>query len=129
MVAFGGGWAWVPKSLDALRRNTTASYEVILVDNGGVNEPIRVADQNVRVIRNATNVGFGSASNQGASMARGGVLVFLNTDTLVEPGWLGPLLEQVGEADVGAVFPAKLNLDGTMQEAGAFVTGQAHAYV
>jgi GT2 family glycosyltransferase len=129
MVAFGGGWAWVPKSLVALRRNTTASYEVILVDNGGVNEPIRVADRSVQVIRNATNVGFGLGSNQGASVARSGVLVFLNTDTLVKPGWLGPLLDQADEAGVGAVFPAKVNLDGTMQEAGAFVTGQAHAYV
>ena len=30
---------------------------------------------------------------------------------------------------MGAVFPAKLNVDGTMQEAGAFVTGEANAYV
>lgn len=129
MVAFGGGWAWVPKSLDALRRNTTAPYEVILVDNGGVAEPVCVEEPAVDVIRNSTNVGFAPGANQGAARARSGVFVFLNTDTLVEPGWLEPLLEQAAQKEVGAVFPAKLNLDGTMQEAGAFVTGEAHAYV
>jgi GT2 family glycosyltransferase len=129
IVAFGGGWAWLPRALDALRRNTTARYEVILVDNGGVDEPVRVEERDLEVLLNATNVGFGTGSNQGASRARSDVLVFLNPDTLVEPGWLAPLLERANEGGVGAVFPAKLNLDGTMQEAGAFVTGQAHAYV
>ena len=40
-----------------------------------------------------------------------------------------PLLDRLAENSVGGVFPAKLHLDGTMQEAGAFVTGDANAYV
>jgi GT2 family glycosyltransferase len=129
MVAFGGGWEWVPRALDALRRNTDAEYEVILVDNGGGTEPHAFDDRDVEVVRNTSNRGFGEGSHQGASLARSDNLVFLNTDVLVEPRWLPPLLERVAEVGVGAVFPAKLNLDGTMQEAGAFVTGEANAYV
>jgi GT2 family glycosyltransferase len=128
-VAFGGGWDWVPRALQALRRNTTEPYEVILVDNGGAESRPPFDSRNVEVIRNETNVGFGPGSNQGAALARSDVLVFLNTDVLVEPGWLPPLLERLTESDVGAVFPAKLNLDRTMQEAGAFVTGEGNSYV
>jgi GT2 family glycosyltransferase len=128
MVAFGGGWGWVSRALDALRRNTADDYEVILVDNGGGEHEV-FDDTNVELIRNESNVGFGEASNQGAARARSDSVVFMNTDVLVEPGWLPPLLERMDEDGVGAVFPAKLNLDGTMQEAGAFVTGDANAYV
>jgi hypothetical protein len=102
---------------------------VILVDNGGAERRPPFDRRNVEVIRNETNVGFGPGSNQGAARARSDVLVFLNTDALVEPGWLPPLLERLAEKDVGAVFPAKLNLDRTMQEAGAFVTGEGNSYV
>jgi GT2 family glycosyltransferase len=130
MVAFGGGRAWVSRALDELGQNTEEAFEVIVVDNGGSEDgDIPDDDRNVEVVRNNENVGFGVASNQGAARVRGDVLCFLNTDALVQPGWLPPLLERIREPSVGAVFPAKLNLDGTMQEAGAFVTGQAHSYV
>jgi GT2 family glycosyltransferase len=129
MVAFGGGWRWVPRALEALRRNTVEPYEVILVDNGGAEDRPAPDDPNVTIVRNEQNVGFGPASNEAVRRARADVVCLLNTDVLVEPGWLPPLLERVQESGVGAVFPAKLNLDGTMQEAGAFVTGEANAYV
>ena len=130
MVAFGGGWQWVPRALQALHGNTAETYEVILVDNGGAEDRPALDDPSMST-SSATrhNLGFGEGSNQGASRARSDVLVFLNTDALVEPGWLPPLLERVAEDGVGAAFPGKLNLDGTMQEAGAFVTGEANAYV
>jgi GT2 family glycosyltransferase len=129
MVAVGGGWPWVPRALEALRRNTASAYEVILVDNGGAEDRSVPDGTRVEIIRNQENVGFGPGSNQGAARARSDIVCLLNTDVLVEPGWLPPLLELVQDSSVGAAFPAKLNIDGTMQEAGAFVTGDANAYV
>jgi hypothetical protein len=127
MVAFGGGWGWVARSLDTLRRNTPQPYEVILVDNGGA--PDRTAPDDVEIIRNDANAGFGPGSNQGAERAGSELLCFLNTDVLVEPGWLPPLLERLADEHLGAVFPMKLNVDGSLQEAGAFVTRDAYAYI
>jgi GT2 family glycosyltransferase len=130
MVAYGRGWRWVARALDALHRNTAEPNEVILVDNGGADAGDRVVPEGrYRVVRNRENVGFGPASNQGAELARSPTICFLNTDVLVEPGWLSPLLEALNDGRTGAVFPAKLNLDGTMQEAGAFVTGEGLSYV
>ena len=129
MVAFGGGWPWVARSLDALRRNTVDEYEVILVDNGGAEDRQVPRDSRVQLIRNQANVGFGAGSNQGAAGGRANVPCLLNTDTLVEPGWLPPLLDRLADEDVGAVFPAKLNVDRSLQEAGAFATGDAYSHL
>jgi O-antigen biosynthesis protein len=129
MVAFGGGWSWVPRALAALKENTPEPYEVVLVDNGGTDDRPVPPDAGVQMIRNQHNLGFGPASNEGAERARADVLCLLNTDAIVEPAWLPPLLQRLAGDRVGAVFPAKLNMDGTMQEAGAFVTSDAHAFV
>jgi GT2 family glycosyltransferase len=129
MVAFGGSWSCVPQALEALRRNTEESYEVILVDNGGPDSRPVPDDTAVELIRNEENVGFGPASNQGAESAKADVLCLLNADAFVESDWLPAILRRLSEDRVGAVFPAKLNLDGTLQEAGAVATGEGHAYV
>jgi GT2 family glycosyltransferase len=129
MVAFGGSWTWVPLAIEALGRNTSEPYEVILVDNGGAEAASVPDDARVELVRNEENVGFGPASNKGVELARADVVCLLNPDALVRPAWLPPLLERLDEADVGAAVPAKLNADGTMQQAGAFVTGDANAYI
>lgn len=128
MVVFGGGWSWVPRALETLKQNTTEPYEVIVVDNGGADDRPLPAEAGVELLRNDENAGFGPGSNQGVERARADVVCLLNPDVLVGPGWLPPLLERLADNRVGAVFPAKLNLDGTMQEAGALVTGDAHTF-
>lgn len=65
---------------------SNATLEVIVIDNSsadGVPEAIKSAyavDPRLRMVRNADNIGFGPACNQGAAIARGDVLVFLNPD-------------------------------------------------
>lgn len=108
--------------------------EVIVVDNASTDETPRVLSHFsdfVRVIRNKDNQGFVDACNQGAAVACGKYLVFLNNDTEVLAGWLRHLVETI-ESDpaVGAVGSMFLYPDGRVQEAGALVwqDGQAHHY-
>jgi len=98
------------------------NFQLVLVDNASTDTtPALCASMSgdVLVIRNEENLGFARACNQGANVATGEILLFLNNDT--EPGenWLDPLLSVLDrEPDVGAVGAKLLFPDGTLQHAG-----------
>lgn len=115
------------RCLAALARTVDpAETEVIVVDNGSTDDTpavLAAAPLPVRVLRNASNLGFARASNQGARAARSELLVFLNNDTEAEPGWLDALREAAADPTVGAVG-ARLLYPGTrrIQHAGLALT-------
>jgi len=118
------------RCLEALFANTPASlgYEVILVDNASTDSTPTLgarleAEGRMRVIRNESNLGFAKACNRGAGVAQGGLLLFLNNDTVPLPGWLEPLLETLGRDPRIAVVGSKLLYpDGRVQHAGVVLT-------
>jgi len=108
--------------------------EVIVVNNGSTDQTAQLLVQFgdcLRVVENEENRGFVDACNQGAAVARGKFLVFLNNDTEVLPGWLNPLEETAEQRpSVGAVGSLLLYPDNSIQEAGAIIwqNGEAHHY-
>ena len=96
------------KCLKTIKANTT-DYEVIIVDNGST--PAYSGLE--RVIRNEKNEGFPVAVNQGLKQATGEILVILNNDTLVPPGWLDNLAEHLKTYDL--VGPCSNNISGVQQ--------------
>jgi GT2 family glycosyltransferase/Flp pilus assembly protein TadD len=109
--------------LTALASSTTdISFEVIVVDNGstdGTPEFLRSLGGDVQLILNKDNLGFAKACNQGARAARGKYLVFLNNDTIPQPGWLSSLVSEVDfHPEVGIVGSKLLYPDGMVQHAG-----------
>lgn len=124
IVVTHGAWSWVERALAAASAHTDVSHEIIVVDNAssdGMASRIRERFPNVRLLANDTNTGFGAANNQAAQIARGEVLALLNSDAVVPGGWIEPLLAALHRPGVGAVVPALINEDGTMQIAGALV--------
>lgn len=112
--------------LAALQRATKAgSYELVLVDNGSTDGTAELLEQwrhAATVIRNLENGGFAKACNQGARAAQGEYLLFLNNDTVVQHGWLEPLLEVLEQdASVAATGSKLLYPDGTIQHAGVLL--------
>ena len=124
VIVTRGAWAWTQRALAALHRHTR-EVEVVVVDNAsrdGTPERLEQEVEGVRVVANHENVGFARAANQGAELAGGELVAFLNNDALVHDGWLAPLVEAVDrDARVAAAGPRLLNLDGSLQEAGALV--------
>jgi len=130
MVLYGG-WKLARRAISALAENTEPCFELILVDNASPDDTLARVEEHVSgatVLRNEANRGFGGASNQGAGQARGRYLCLLNSDALVEPGWLEPLVEALDAPGVGAVVPLYLNDDGSVQEAGSVVDSIGHAH-
>ena len=87
------------------------NHEIIVVDNGSDDgtaeyvEGLARRQQQFRVILNGRNMGFAPACNQGLRTASGLVVVLLNNDTIVPPGWLPGLLRHLDDPAVGLVGP------------------------
>lgn len=111
--------------LEAIRQTAGAvRCEVIVVDNGstdGTREYLAGEEQSgrVRVILNERNETFSRANNQGAMIAQGDVLVFLNNDTKPLAGWLDALVETFDrDASIGIQGGKLLYPNNTIQHAG-----------
>ena len=73
----------------------------------------------VVVKRDWHSEGFATTCNLGAKEATADVLVFLNDDTIPQPGWLDPLLAVVDDDTIAGsllVYP-----DGRVQHSGVFL--------
>ena len=113
-----------------------AELEVIVWDNGSSREVAsaldRLAGHRVQVRHSPENHGFALGNNLALAHATGDVVVFLNNDTTVPPGWLAPLREALTDDDVLGAQPLLLYPTGTIQSAGiAFPTcgGLPHAFL
>jgi GT2 family glycosyltransferase len=94
VVAYESG-PLLAECLAALKAQTLADVEVILVDNASVDgaaEACARADRDLVFIANRENLGFAAAVNQAARRARGRWLALLNPDAFAAPDWLAALL-------------------------------------
>lgn len=95
--------------------------EIIVVDNGsqdGVREFLQ-RDYAMTVILNNDNVGFGKANNQGAKIARGKYLLFLNSDTMIEKRAFGEMINFLDQdLEIGVASCQLRNANGTVQAQG-----------
>lgn len=93
------------------------ALEIIVVDNASVDgtreflAQWRDAAPGRKLILNEENRGFAAGNNQGLEIATGDVLVMLNNDTYVTPGWVRTLLWQLRRDDAaGMVGPVTNNI-------------------
>lgn len=95
IVVSYNGRQYLPACLGSLCTNTGADDEIIVVDNASTDGSAGYVAETfpeVVLIRTGSNLGFGYGNNVGARRAQGRYLVFLNPDTVVQAGWLEPLL-------------------------------------
>lgn len=85
----------------SILRNTK-DFELVLVDNGSEPpyHPPHTGFFDTTLIRNEENKGFPSAANQGIEAAKGDVVILLNNDVIVTPGWAERLTGWLDEFDI-----------------------------
>ncbi|MGH2457602.1 MAG: glycosyltransferase family 2 protein [Chloroflexota bacterium] len=94
VVAYNGR-DHLERCLRSILSQDTCPDEIIVVDNASSDGGADFVEQtfpSVVVVRSQVNRGFGHGANVGARIAHGDYLVFLNPDTVVEPGWLTGLV-------------------------------------
>ena len=127
------GLRFLAVCLDALRGQTLADIEVILVDNAstdGSQDFVRAGYPEVRLIELDENRGFTGACNLGMEAAAGKYIALLNNDTEVESDWA----EQVARAfeshpEAGIIASKMLLFDqrDRLHTAGDFFTADGRA--
>lgn len=110
-------WKHTERCLRSLRPTLGPKDQVVVVDNGSSDETREslAAYGWLEVVANEENRGFARGCNQGAAKALHGVVVFLNSDTVVPMGWLDELLAPFERGDVGAVGPRSDNVSGNQK--------------
>ncbi len=119
VVPAWNAWEHTAACLHSLRQTLRAGDQAIVVDNGSIDGTAEglAGHHWVDVVSNAENLGFARACNQGAALAGGEVVVFLNNDTILADGWLDELLAPFLDDDVGATGPRSDNVSGRQQVA------------
>ena len=121
--------------LDSLARlRSKYSVEVIVADDASPaasRTDVLKTIPWIRYERRAENGGFLECCNSSVQLARGEMIVLLNSDTRVVEGWLDELVEAFDLFPKAGMVGSKLfNDDGTLQEAGGifWCDGSAHNY-
>ncbi len=133
IVLTWNGEKFIEPCLTALLHQAYAPFEVIVVDNASSDASVAIAQSfapRVRIIRNDYNLGFAAGNNVGLRVADGDVVILLNQDTAVQPGWLHAIVETFAEPTIGIVGCKALYPDGRrLEHAGARVLpGNAFTY-
>ncbi|GAB4233504.1 MAG: hypothetical protein OHK0028_09330 [Deltaproteobacteria bacterium] len=121
------------KCVESLSRTVDSAgpVEIVLVDNGstdGTREFLDSLGGDVVIVRNAENLGFAVACNQGARVSRGRNIVFLNNDTVPQPGWLEALFAASKEEGADICGARLVYPDGRIQHAGVAFNAEGVGY-
>jgi GT2 family glycosyltransferase len=133
IILVWNGRNYLEACLDAVLAQDYASLGVIVVDNGSTDgSPGLVAERfpEVKLISNDRNLGFAAGNNSGLQALTSSpqetsrdLVVLLNQDTVVHPGWLSSLARSFMAPDVGIVGCKLLYPGGTIQHAGGYLFG------
>jgi GT2 family glycosyltransferase len=95
----------LPPLVEAVHKDG-GNHEIIVIDNhstDGTEEYIRRRFPEVRLVLSKKNVYFGAGNRLGIEAATRDILVLLNSDTIVCPGFLSPLLAALRDPDTFGV--------------------------
>lgn len=97
----------------------TKDYEIIIIDNKPIKGWSNIEFKEVlkrrfdltnwTYIHNKENIGVGAAWNQGAKVANGKYICFMNNDIEVTENWSEPLIQILQDKKVAVAFPLSKN--------------------
>src|SRR5688572_28352538 len=102
----------IKKVLDSLvnQKFPKNQVEIIVVDNASKDKSLQILEdlqksiQNLKLIKNSTNLGFSKGNNVGIKSATGDYVILLNNDCIVDSNWLTEIIKTAKKSpDIFAV--------------------------
>lgn len=118
------------RTLQALADQRGARFETIIIDNASGDDTAQLLERTsgAKIIRNTENAGFIRAARQGAALATGRYLVFLNSDAILQEGALAAALHAMrADPGIGVLGGRVVLTDGGLQEAGNIIFSNGFA--
>lgn len=113
-------WPKLQRCIASIHGSDGPPSEILVIDNAssdGTPEHLRRRFPDVRITRNARNIGHTKAVNLGFAQAQGELVLLLDSDTELDEVCIVRLREFLcGRPDVDVVAPRTFNTDGTVQE-------------
>jgi GT2 family glycosyltransferase len=113
----------LPKVIEAKANPANHIIEIIIVDDASFDGSVAFLKKNfpeVKLIKHKVNRGFSSAVNTGVRMAKGDLIVLLNTDVIPEKDFLVATLPHFNDKNV---FAVSLHEKGYFWAKAGFVNG------
>lgn len=107
-----------------LKNSSPFKIEIIIIDNGSVDKTLAWAQELhtqkiIRLVSSHNNMVFYHACNQGALIADGNYIIFLNNGTEILPCWLQGLQNFFkSDQNIGVIGEKLLYQNNTIQHAG-----------
>ena len=110
---------YVLRCLNSIRENVRISHESIVVDDGsgdGTAEAVREQFPETKLVPKSQNEGLVAGRNSAIPLARGRLVLMLDSDTSVRSGAVETLARALDDRpDVGLVGPKLISPDGELQ--------------
>jgi len=105
----------VGPALAAIAAELRDGDELIVIDNGstdGTPEAVRESAPRATLVEAGENLGFAAGSNRGAALSSGELLLFLNPDAVVAPGFRESIEHPLTEGRGWAAWQGMVTADG-----------------
>jgi glycosyltransferase involved in cell wall biosynthesis len=105
----------VEQCLKSIRRQNLkqGKIEIIVVDSNSPDNTTAIAKKLADKVINIKDRGVSKARNTGAQKAKGGLLIFLDADTILGPGFIASMYECFADSNVVYASGELLGLDPT----------------
>lgn len=107
-----------------MTKTTYGNYEIVVINNGSIETPTieyleLLRSTGITVLDYPYAFNYSKITNFGSDKSESDYLCFLNNDTeVMEPNWLGLLMDHAVQPDVGVVGSKLLYPDGSIQHFG-----------
>ena len=96
------GAHYLGKCIEAILKQSRASDEIIVVDDGSTDETLAVASRySIKLLRHSSNQGLAAGRNTALAAAKGEVIVYVDVDAYAAPNMLALLSAEFVDPELG----------------------------